>query len=130
MTRLILLIILGFVAAMYFEDSRLFILDKAEPVLTPVFVWQTKGELDRVIRDLKSYESANFDRLPGRREWTGWLEGQYHGGEAMEDSWGSVYMLEQQRDSFYVVSFGPDREYGTGDDIRRGGVKARPGRSR
>jgi hypothetical protein len=128
-TRLILLIILGLVAAFYFEDSRLFILDKAEPVLQPVFVWQTKGELDRVVRDLKNYESANFDRLPSRRQWTGWLEGMYHGGEAMEDSWGSVYFMEEQADSFFVVSFGPDREIGTEDDIRRGGVKARQGRS-
>lgn len=123
MARLGLLIVLAIVAAFYFPDSRRMIIDMSGPVVNPVFRWQTTGEIDQIIRDLRSYESEHFDQLPDRREWGSWLEQSYHGPAGM-DGWGTRYHFMTQRDSFYVVSYGPDRVYGTEDDVRRGGVRA------
>ncbi len=33
-----------------------------------------------------------------------------------------------QRDSFLIISYGPDKIYGTEDDIRTGGIRAAAGR--
>ena len=123
MTRLVLLIALGIVAAFYFPDSRQMIINRSGPVVNPLFRWQTAGKIDQIIRDLRSYESENYNRLPDRREWGDWLE-QNHAGPGGLDGWGTRYHFMTQRDSFYVVSYGPDRVYGTEDDVRRGGVRA------
>lgn len=123
MTRLGLLIILGIVAAFYFPDSRQMIINKSRPIVNPLFRWQAAGEIDRIIRDLRTYESEHFDRLPNRREWREWLEQNIDGPGGL-DGWGTRYHFMTQRDSFYVVSYGPDRVYGTEDDVRRGGVRA------
>ncbi len=123
MTRLGLLILLGIVAAFYFPDSRRMIINSSGPVVNPVFRWQTTGEIDQIIRDLRSYESEHYNRLPDRREWGAWMEQTYH-GQGRLDAWGTRYHFMTQRDSFYVVSHGPDRVYGTEDDVRRGGVQA------
>ena len=42
-TRLVLLIILGFVAALYFPESRQMMYDNAMPVLQPVLIWNEIG---------------------------------------------------------------------------------------
>ena len=123
MTKLVLMIILGLSAAMYFPDSRQMLLDTAAPVINPVLGWQTEGEIEKIIRDLRTHEQEHYNRLPDRREWRDWLARTYH-GKVVEDSWGQPYHFLTQRDSFYVVSYGPDRTYGTIDDIRRGGVRA------
>lgn len=125
MTRLILLIILGLVAALYFPDSRHMVLEKASPILTPVFRWQTGHELNEVARSLQTLERENYGRLPNRRQWPGWIESNFF-GEAARDSWGNVYFLTIQRDSFHVSSAGPDRVVNTVDDIVVSRKLARP----
>ena len=116
MLRLILMIILAGAVWSYFPESRHWIVDKLEPVLQPVFRWQTKGEMREIARGLQSYERENFGRLPSRRAWPDWLEANYH-GDANRDAWGGQYHLTADADSFRVISSGQDQLYRTEDDL-------------
>ena len=116
MGKLILFIILGLAAGMYFPDSRAVLLEKGEPVLRPVFIWSTDREIEEIIRGLQQMENVER-RLPERREWVTWIETHYT-GDASRDPWGNVYLFELQEDSFAVISHGPDRVMKTGDEIR------------
>lgn len=123
MGKLILLILVGLGAALYFPDSRQYLSDRAMPLLDPVFRWQTGDEMDQIVRDLRVYEQEHANRLPSRDEWPDYLARAYSESQA-SDSWGSPYHYMMQRDSFVIVSYGPDRIYGTDDDIRNGGLTA------
>lgn len=127
MGRLILLIILGLAVAMYFPDSRAMLAETAQPVLTPMFRWQTASATEKVVRELKTYEQEHYNQLPDRRQWPEWLEDRYGEAGAL-DAWGSRFHLQTTRDSFYVVSFGPDQIFGTEDDIKAGADRAGSGR--
>lgn len=116
MGKLILIIIVGFAAAMYFPDTRATLLQKGEPVLRPVFIWSAQREIEEIIRGVQQMENVER-RLPDRREWVRWVEARY-AGNASRDPWGNVYGFEVQDDSFAVISYGPDREMETADDIR------------
>lgn len=128
MSRLILMILLGLVAAYYFPDSRQMMLDAAEPVLQPVFRWQTKHEMEEVVRSIRTHERENYGTIPGRREWGEWLEINFV-GDAGRDSWGQAYFLQARRDSFFIISSGPDMVYRTPDDIELGAEMSRPDRN-
>lgn len=123
MTKVFLVILLAFGVGLYFPESRAVMAEHAAPILNPVFEWQTKDEMEQIVRDLRTYEHENYDRLPDRREWPEYLERSYQGGEAV-DSWGSPYHFMIQRDSFLIISYGADKIYGTDDDIRTGGIRA------
>lgn len=116
MGKLILLMIVGLAAALYFPDTRAAVLETGEPVLRPVFIWSAQREIEEIIRGLQQMENVER-RLPDRREWVRWVEGRY-AGDASRDPWGNLYAFEVQDDSFAVKSNGPDREFGTEDDIR------------
>ena len=123
MTRLLLMITLGLSVAWYFPDSRQMLINGSAPLVNPVLGWQASSELEKIVRDLRTYEQEHYNRLPDRRDWTDWMERTYQ-GKVGEDAWGQPYHFLMQRDSFYVVSHGPDRTYGTDDDIREGGIRA------
>lgn len=128
MARLVLLIVLGLVAAFYFPDSRAWLLDAAEPGLDPLFRWQTTREAGEIVRGVRTYEREHHGTLPDRREWPEWLERNYL-GDAGRDSWGNAYFFETRRDSFFVVSAGPDLVIRTADDVRVGDRMSRPDRN-
>ncbi len=117
MSRLLLLIVLGFVAAFYFPDSRAFLMEKGAPVIDPFLGMATESEMDRIANDLMAYRRENFGRLPGRRQFSTWLDDQYAGG-ANYDAWGTPYeyMIVGRR-SIELRSYGPDRLRGTEDDL-------------
>lgn len=116
MGRLILLMILGLVVAMYFPDSRAMILEKGAPVLTPVFRWSAQAEMEEIARGVQENESV-YRALPDRRGWVRWIEERY-AGDASRDPWGNLYQFEVKEDSFAILSWGPDRVQKTGDDLR------------
>jgi hypothetical protein len=116
MSRLLLLILLGVVTWIYFPESRVFAADAVRPVLTPVFRWQTKQEMTRVAHELELREREGYG-LPDSRRFRVWLTTSFT-GEATVDSWGTPYALELQRDSFAVVSWGPDGLPTTADDLQ------------
>lgn len=127
MTKVILALLLALGVALYFPESRAVVAEYTIPLLNPVFRWQTADEMDQIVRDLRTYEQENYDQLPDRRQWPEYLERNYQGGDAT-DSWGSPYHFMIQRDSFLIISYGPDKIYGTDDDIRTGGIRAAAGR--
>lgn len=127
MTRLVLLIILGFVAALYFPESRAVIADAAEPVLTPLFRWQTKHEMGEIAREIQVFERENYGRIPSNRGFPGWLDRRFS-EDVKTDSWNGPYSITYDRDSFYVASWGPDGLPRTADDLRVGRARSVPGR--
>ena len=129
MVRLILMIVLAGAVWSYFPESRYWLLDKLEPVLQPVFEWQTKGEMREIARGLQTYEREHYGQLPNRRSWPDWLEANYH-GEAGRDSWGGQYHLTADADSFRVISSGPDQVYRSEDDLVIARRFENPGRRR
>ena len=116
MGKLILITIIGLSVAMYFPDTRASLLARGEPILRPVFVWSAEREIEEIIRGVQEMENVER-RLPERREWVKWVESRY-AGNASRDPWGNLYSFEVQDDSFAVISYGPDREMKTADDIR------------
>lgn len=124
MTRLMLLIVLGLVATYYIPESRAALVDAFEPVLRPAFRWQAKQEMNRIAHEVEIYERDNYGRLPDSRRFPTWLEANFTEGAA-EDSWGGQYLLFVERDSFVVVSWGPDQVPRSTDDLREARVLSR-----
>lgn len=116
MSRLILMIIFGFVAALYFPDSRQMMIDKAMPVISPVLVWSAEREMEEITLAVRRYQRTTY-KIPTRRQWIPWLEEHFFGDGAL-DPWGSMYSYQAWADSFAIQSFGPDKQRGTADDLR------------
>ena len=114
--RLILLIILGFVAAMYFPDSREMVIDKAMPVLQPVLVWNAEREIEELSRAVRREHRTTY-QLPPTRQWSAWLATNFT-GDAATDPWGTTYSYQAWADSFSIRSDGPDGQRASQDDLR------------
>ena len=127
MTRLILLIIMGFLAALYIPESRAALLKIGGPAVTPVLRWQTEHEMGDIVREIRLYERERYGRLPPTRGFANWL-GTRFSEDVTTDSWGVPYAFFVARDSFTVVSWGPDGLPRNEDDIHVPLVRTRPGR--
>ena len=110
------MIILGISAALYFPDSRQAIVNKAMPVLTPILTRAANKEMRRITDELLDYDRGGRE-LPSRRLWLKWLNDNYP-GELSVDPWGNAYQYYPWADSLALISYGPDKERGTEDDIR------------
>ncbi len=115
-TRLILLIILGFVASLYFPESRQMMIDKAMPVVQPMLIWSAEREIEELSRSVRREARETF-QLPQTRQWNAWLAANFTGDAAM-DPWGTTYSYQAWPDSFAIRSNGPDGEIGSQDDLR------------
>ena len=113
---MILLVLLGLVAAMYFPDSRAVLMEKGEPVLRPMLRWNAQSEMEKIALGIQSMENVE-NRVPAKGEWVKWVEANYI-GDAARDPWGQLYGYEIQPDSFAILSNGPDRIIKTEDDVR------------
>ena len=115
MTKLILIAILGLVAALYFPDSRQMIVEEAMPILNPYLVWSAEREMEELSRSVRR-EARETYRIPPTRDWNDWLTANFTGG-ASTDPWGRIYTYQAWADSFNLRSYGPDSERGTSDDL-------------
>jgi hypothetical protein len=111
---LFLLILLG--AALYFPQTRPATLEVLGPVINPVLTWQTKGEMDRIGRELRALNRQGSNLPTPGASFQNWMGRVFLGG-ARTDAWGVDYTLRVWRDSIGIVSNGPDQEIGTDDDI-------------
>ncbi len=116
-TKLILLIVLGFVAALYFPNSRQAMIEIADPVIQPVLVWSAEREMERLSQGVRLQAREDFT-LPTNRTWNAWLTENFS-GDATTDPWGELYAYQAWADSFAIRSDGPDGESDTEDDLRR-----------
>ena len=121
-TKAILLVILGFVAALYFPDSRQAMKNFTMPLIEPVLVWNAEREIEELSRIVRRDARESY-QLPETRAWASWLTANFT-GNATSDPWGRTYSYQAWADSFAIRSDGPDRLFGTEDDIRA--VKRRP----
>ncbi len=116
MFKIIFFLLILFGAALYFPQTRPVVVDTLAPVINPVLTWQTTGEMDRIVRELKKLTEQG-SRLPEPgAPFQRWMERQFFGG-AKTDAWGGAYTLQLKRNSLLVVSNGPDKEIDTADDI-------------
>ena len=90
-TRLILLIILGFAAALYFPDSRQMMSDLAMPVIHPMLVGSAEREIDALSRAVRR-EARETYQLPQTRSWDAWLVANFT-DDGVTDPWGKTYFL-------------------------------------
>lgn len=67
-TSLILLIILGFVAALYFPDSRQAMYNRTLPVLEPMLIWNAEQEIEELSRVVRREARETYE-LPETRSW-------------------------------------------------------------
>ncbi len=116
-TGLILLIIFGFVAALYFPDSRASIIGAADPVIQPVLIWSAERELERLTQTVR-LEARDELTLPLIRTWNAWLP-ENVSADGTTDPWGTLYTYIVWPDSFAIGSDGPDGEHDTEEDLRR-----------
>lgn len=116
MIRLLVVIVLGVAAVLWFPDSRAMVMEVTEPVRNRVARWDLEEEMRQVVRDVASYE-VNTGSLPDRRRWLEWLDYRYASNELKTDPWGSTYELKVWSDSVGIVSYGPDRVRETSDDL-------------
>jgi len=117
MRRLLFLVILGLLTWYYFPETRAILFDVAEPLVLPIMRWSTEEEMAQVARNVAEHERLTGEVPTGAR-WLEWLGFRYASEEIHTDPWGSVYQLELSSDSVRILSFGPDRTRGTGDDFR------------
>jgi len=117
MSRLFLLIVLALVTWSYFPETRVMLLDVAEPLVVPIVRWSAEEEMAQVGRNVLEHERLT-GTLPSGPAWLGWLDYRYLSPETTTDPWGSVYQLEVTADSVAILSFGPDRTRGTDDDFK------------
>jgi hypothetical protein len=86
------------------------------PVIHPVLTWQTKGEMDRIARELETLNRQGSNIPTPGASFQNWMERRFMGG-ANKDAWGVNYSVKVWRDSVGIVSNGPDREVDTADDL-------------
>ncbi len=116
MFKVVLLILVLLGAAFYFPQTRPVVVDTLAPVLDPVLSWQTRGEMEGIVRELQTLTRQGSDLPTPGASFDAWMLRNFMGG-SKTDAWGVNYTLKVWRDSVGVVSNGPDREIETPDDI-------------
>jgi hypothetical protein len=121
MGRILLLLILAFALGLTFPTSRAVIVEHSRPLLNPAYAWMTGQQMTQIVSDLELHQDSRGPLPLGRREFDEWLERRYPQESTRRDAWGTRFRLELIGDRFLVVSAGPDKEFGTDDDIVRQG---------
>lgn len=85
------------------------------PVVNPFRTMKTRQEIGQVTSEL--VQDRNNGYLPPTvEELDLYIHRRVEGSDGV-DGWGTPYTLIREPDSVAVVSAGPDREFGTDDDI-------------
>ena len=125
MGRILLLLVVALGLALAFPSSREVVLERARPLMNPALTWVTVQEMNQIVDDLQFHEETRGPLPLARGEFDQWMDQRYPQPRSREDTWGTRYRLELTPEGFAVVSAGPDGEFGTEDDIRRTGTRAR-----
>ncbi len=116
--KIFVLLLVGLGVALYFPNSRAWVLENAAPVVNPILRTATQSEMDKIVTAMQQHARENFGRYPDTKSFQAWLEGKYSGGGS-RDSWGNTYELEDMRreQKMRIRSWGPDGLRDTGDDM-------------
>ena len=116
MFKFIFILLILFGAALYFPQTRPVVVETLGPVFNPILAKQTRGEMDRIVRELQTMnEQGSTLPAPGDR-FQRWMDREFF-GRAKLDAWGVAYTLQLRNESLLLVSNGPDKRIGTPDDI-------------
>lgn len=122
MGRLLLLLVVALGVALYLPDSRAFLVERASPLANPAYRWMSHQQMNQIVEDLELHLGSG-GRLPlARGEFDAWLDRRYRQDRSRRDAWGTRYELRSRGDRFEVLSAGPDRTFGTDDDLVREGT--------
>lgn len=116
MGKLLLFLLLGLGAALYFPQTRPVVMDTLAPVLNPILTWQTRGEMAQITRELQMINREGQAIPEPGEKFQAWMGRNFQGGDRL-DSWGNPYSLVLWPDSLGIRSNGPDLEINTPDDI-------------
>ncbi len=119
---LVVVAILGILATgatMYVSDY----LDKAN-------LTKAQGDVKTFSAAVVSYKTDNKNKMPKSLEDLVETSGDkppiIEGGiGALEDPWGNNYELKTSGKRYYIISFGPDGQEGTDDDVRSDRVESK-----
>ncbi len=117
MAKLVVVAVLLFAAALSIPQTRPTVLTYSEPVLYPVFLWQTKSEMERIGAQITNFENQYYKLPTSAADFPKYMEHHFTEKKARIDSWSTEYRLKIWPDSIGVISAGPDRKHGTEDDI-------------
>jgi len=125
MGRLLLLLSVALGLALFYAPSRGFIVETLDPLAHPVRRWMTEQELARVVKDLEAVQGSQREFPIGRRgDFEVWVAQRYPQQSSRQDEWGTPYRADfVDVDRFRVTSAGPDRVFGTEDDLWREGTR-------
>lgn len=107
-------ILLG--AGLYFPSTRPTVMDVLAPVINPALIWQTRGEMAQITRELQMINRQGQSLPAPGQDFSEWMVRNFQGGSS-RDSWGNEYSLIIWPDSIAIVSRGPDLEIATPDDV-------------
>lgn len=114
--RIFIILVIALGVGLWFPESRAVILDYASPVVNPYLQMATEGEMQDIADELKEYQRENFEELPSERDFDEWLEPRFTGNGGV-DGWGNPYEYRLERTRLVLVSWGPDGQRDTDDDI-------------
>ena len=115
--RLLIVLAILLAVGLYLPDSRALVVDWVEPVLQPGRRWMTSQELRQIAQDLDIYMESRGGAPLRRGEFDSWLDRRYPQLRSRLDSWDTRYGAELTRSAVRVISAGPDRQFGTADDL-------------
>lgn len=123
MGRIFLVLLMAFVVALLFEDSRSVIKEQASPLFRPLHGWITKQEMARITTDLETWDEVGRP-FPNPREFQWWLNNRYQTDVNQRDAWENEYWLVGSGRVFSVHSAGPDGVRYTDDDLSQSGERS------
>lgn len=85
------------------------------PAVNPYRKLKAEGAIGKVTREMIRDRNSGFVR-PEDEEFQAYMVRKVEGEDGI-DPWGIPYAMWPTRDSVAVVSAGPDREFGTDDDV-------------
>lgn len=114
--RIVVMLAIALAIGLVFPTSRAVIIEYSAPVINPYLRMSTEAEMQDVADELKMYQRENFEQLPSERQFPAWLASRFTGDGSL-DGWGNTYEYRLTRDEMLLVSWGPDGERNTDDDI-------------
>jgi hypothetical protein len=114
--RIFIVLIVALAVGLYFPGSRAVIVEYSSPIVNPYLRMQTESEMQDIADELKSYQRENFEQLPTERVFEDWMAPRFPDNGSL-DGWGNPYEYRLERTRLVLVSWGPDGERDSADDI-------------
>ncbi len=119
--KLLILLAVVMGIATFVPEARERLVERSRPLLNPAHRWISHQQMNQMVQDLEFHQETRGALPTARGEFDAWMNQRYPQERSRQDAWGTRYRLEVRADRFLVVSAGPDRTFGTDDDLEREG---------